>query len=309
MPEYSIVVPVYNSHESLDELFQRIDRTMNGLGKSYEVVFVDDDSHDASWNKLELLQKACPDAITAIHLARNFGQHNATICGIAQASGTYIITLDDDLQNPPEEIPKLISTMEESDADLVYGIAGHKQHSIVRNLGSSALKASSRRIYRTKGNGSSFRLMKASLGKALLNHQINFIYIDELFNWYTSHIAFVMVDHQKRPYQESTYTSRSLFSLFSNLVIYYTAIPLRIMVYTGFISAFLSFIIGVFFIYRKIAHNVPLGFTALIVAISFSTSIILLSLGIIGEYLSRIYKVQNHKPPYSIKTLRSHEVL
>jgi len=308
MPDYSIVVPVYNSSESLDELFQRIEKTMKGLNKSFEVIFVDDDSTDASWIRLEDIQKANPDKVTAIRLARNFGQHNATICGIAQASGSYIITIDDDLQNPPEEIKKLITTMGNTDTDLVYGVYGKKQHSMVRNLGSAAIKSSSQRIYRTKGYGSSFRLMKSSLGKCLLDHQINFIYIDELFNWYTNHIEFVLVDHQKRPYQRSTYTSHSLFSMFSNLVIYYTAIPLRIMVYTGFISAFLSFIIGVMFIYRKIVHDVPLGFTALIVAISFSTSIILLSLGIIGEYLSRIYSVQNRKPPYSIKTLMNHEI-
>ena len=308
MPDYSIVVPVYNSSESLEELFQRIDKTMKGLEKSFEVIFVDDDSADGSWNKLEGLSKANPVNVTAVRLARNFGQHNATICGIAQASGKYIITIDDDLQNPPEEIAKLISTMENTETDLVYGVYSKKQHSMVRNLGSAAIKASSQHIYRNKGYGSSFRLMKSSLGKSLLNHQLNFIFVDELFHWYTSHIDFVFVEHHKRPYQNSTYTSHSLFSLFSNLVIYYTAIPLRIMVYSGFISAFLSFIIGVMFIYRKIVHDVPIGFTALIVAVSFSTSIILLSLGIIGEYLSRIYSVQNRKPPYSIKTLMNHEV-
>ncbi|MCX6250113.1 MAG: glycosyltransferase family 2 protein [Bacteroidetes bacterium] len=309
MPDYSIVVPVYNSCESLEELFHRIEHTMNGLEKSFEVIFVDDDSTDASWSKLKSIQKANPDNVTAIRLARNFGQHNATICGIAQASGTYIITLDDDLQNPPEEIAKLVSAMENSDADLVYGIYGRKQHSMVRNLSSAALKVSSRHLLQTKGKGSSFRLMKSSIGKCLLNHQLNFIFIDELFNWYTNHIEFVIVEHHKRPYQKSTYSSHLLFSMFSNLVIYYTAIPLKMMVYSGFISAFLSFIIGMVFIYHKLVHNVPLGFTALIVAILFSTSIILLSLGIIGEYLSRIYSVQNRKPPYSIKTLLNHEIL
>ena len=152
--------------------------------------------------------------------------------------------------------------------------------------------------------------MKSSLGKNLLNHQINFIYIDELFNWYTGHIAFVLVDHRKRPYQQSTYTSRSLFSMLSNLIIYYTAMPLKMMVYGGFISAMLSFMIGMLFIYRKLFHGVPImGFTALIVTILFSTSIILLSLGVIGEYLSRIYMVQNRKPPFAIKTLLTHEIL
>ncbi len=181
---------------------------------------------------------------------------------------------------------------------------------MVRNMGSGAVKGWSRRVFSTKGDGSSFRLMKASLGKNLLNHQINFIYIDELFNWYTSHITFVPVDHQKRPYQQSTYTSHSLFSLLSNLIIYYTTMPLKMMVYGGFISALLSFITGIFFIYRKLVHGTPIqGFTALIVTILFSTSIILLSLGVIGEYMSRIYMVQNRKPPFAIKTVLNHEVL
>ncbi len=309
-PEYSIVVPVFNSCESLEELFLRIAKTMAAIGKAFEVIFVDDGSVDTSWNILQSIQKSNPEKVIAVRLAKNFGQHNATICGIAQASGAYIITIDDDLQNPPEEIAKLIETMQNSDADLVYGIYGKKQHSMARNLGSGALKGWSRRVFKTKGDGSSFRLMKSSLAKNLLNHQINFIYIDELFNWYTGHITFVLVDHRKRPYQQSTYTSHSLFSMLSNLVIYYTAMPLKMMVYGGFTSALLSFFIGLFFIYRKIVHGIPIvGFTALIVTILFSTSIILLSLGVIGEYLSRIYMVQNRKPPFAIKTLLNDEVL
>ena len=308
-PEYSIVVPVYNSCESLEELYRRIGQTMNTIEKTFEVIFVDDDSSDKSWNSLESIQRANPEEVIAIRLARNFGQHNATICGIAQASGAFIITLDDDLQNPPEEIAKLIGTMKNSEADLVYGIYGKKHHSMARYLGSGVLKGWSRQLFKNKGKGSSFRLMRSSLGKKLLNHQINFIYIDELFNWYTNHIAFVLVDHHKRPYQQSTYTSRSLFSIVSNMVIYYTAIPLRMMVYGGITIALFSFITGLFFIYKKIFHDVPLGFTALIVAILFSTSIILLSLGIIGEYLSRIYMVQNQKPPFAIKTILNNETV
>jgi len=308
-PDYSVVVPVFNSHESLEELFSRIRTTLTGAGYSFEVIFVDDDSLDESWRVLESLKQIHPADITAIRLARNYGQHNATLCGIAQASGNFVFTIDDDLQNPPEEMLKLIEGMKALDADLVYGVYGEKHHSLMRNIGSGAVKGWSKRLFKNKGDGSSFRLMKATLAKKLLNHRINFIYIDELFNWYTSHIAFVLTEHRKRPYQKSTYTSHSLFSLFSNLVIYYTSIPLRGMVYGGFISSLFSFIIGVIFIYRKIIHDVPLGFTALIVAVLFSTSIIILSLGIIGEYISRIYMVQNQKPPYVIKTSLSHETV
>jgi len=301
MPDYSIVVPVFNSTPSLNELFERTHQTMQRMQKSFRMIFVDDGSSDNSWEVLSALQKSFPDKVAAVRLAKNFGQHNATLCGIGLAEGEYILTLDDDLQNPPEEIEKLIDCMHSTGADLVYGISNNKNHSIARNVGSAVLKRGSRRIFRTKGNGSSFRLMKSQLGKNLLNHQINFIYLDELFNWYTSHIDFVHVEHHARRHQQSMYTPRSLVSLVSNLVIYYTAIPLKIMVYGGLISSLLSFIAGSFFIYKKLVMDVPLGFTALIVAILFSTSVILLSLGVIGEYLSRIYMVQNRKPPYSIK--------
>lgn len=303
MPDYSIIVPVFNSSQSLEELFSRIEGTMSGIRKSYRVIFVDDASQDNSWEKLRAIYRENPDRVSVIRLSRNFGQHNATLCGIAQADGEYIFTIDDDLQHPPEEMLKLMETMKETDADLVYGISGEKKHSTARNMGSNVIKKGSKHIFRTKGNGSSFRLMKSALGKNLMNHQVNFIYLDEIFNWYTSHISFAEVEHKKRPYQESTYTPRTLFSLLTNLVIYYTAIPLKLMVYGGFISALLSFTTGMFFIYRKIVMDVPLGFTALIVAILFSTSVILLSLGVIGEYLSRIYMVQNRKPPFAIKEM------
>lgn len=303
MPDYSVIVPVFNSSESLKQLYHQIADAFISLKKSYEVIFVDDDSADASWSVLVELQKEFYENVTAIKLAKNFGQHNATLCGIAIASSEYIVTIDDDLQNPPKEITKLIEKMTETDADLVYGIYSNKQHSMVHNLGSATLKGSSRRIFQTKGAGSSFRLMKASLAKNLLNHQINFIYIDELFNWYTNNIEFATVEHHKRPYQKSNYNPRSLFSIVTNLVIYYTAVPLQLMVYGGFISSIISFIIGLVFIYKKLVQNVPLGFTAMIVTVLFATSIILLSLGVLGEYLSRIYNVQNRKPPYSIKTM------
>lgn len=303
MPDYSVVVPVLNSSESLNELYIKIGEAFSLSGKSFDVIFVDDSSTDNSWEVLSKLQKDNPERVTAIRLAKNFGQHNATLCGIAAATGEFIVTIDDDLQNPPGEILKLIDKMQESDADLVYGIYTKKQHSMMRNLSSTALKTSSNKVFNTKRDGSSFRLIKSALAKQLLHHQISFIYIDELFYWYTSNIAYAPVEHHKRPYQKSNYTSGSLINMFSNLVIYYTAVPLKVMVYAGFILSIFSFFIGMVFIYKKLFNNVPIGFTALIVAILFSTSIILLSLGVLGEYLSRIYIVQNKKPPYSIRTV------
>jgi glycosyltransferase involved in cell wall biosynthesis len=302
-PEYSVIVPVYNSEETLVELYDRTAAVFTNAGSSFEVVFVDDFSEDKSWEVLIQLKKLHPDTITGIKLAKNFGQHNAVFCGLEHAKGELIITIDDDLQIPPEEITKLIQVYNEKDADLVYGYFGRKKHSVVRNLGSYFIKKSSRILLNSPGEGSSFRLITAGLAANILKHQQHFMYIDELLLWYTGNIAFTDVKHQKRAVHRSGYSTWKLFQLSANIIIYYTAVPLRIMTYGGFVLSVLSFIVGIRFIISKMVHDVPLGYTSLIVAILFSTSIIMLCLGLIGEYLSRIYQVQNKKPPYSIKKI------
>lgn len=302
-PEYSIVVPVYNSQETLETLFSRIKAVFNGSGKSFEVVFIDDCSKDSSWEILTKLKKEFPQEIMAIRLSRNYGQHNAVFCGFEHSRADLIVTIDDDLQIPPEEIPKLIETFTKSDADLVYGYFGKKKHSFFRNFGSYFIKKSSRVLLQSPGEGSSFRLLTRGLAQNILKHNQDFMYIDELLLWYTGNIAFVEVDHHKRTSHHSGYSTWKLMKLSFNIVIYYTAVPLRVMTYGGFILSVLSFILAIRFIINKLIHDVPLGYTSLIVAILFSTSIIMLCLGMIGEYLTRIYKVQNKKPPYSIKKI------
>jgi glycosyltransferase involved in cell wall biosynthesis len=302
-PEYSVIVPVYNSEQTLSELYDRTAAVFLNAGYTFEMVFVDDFSHDKSWEMIVKLKQLHPSTITAIKLAKNFGQHNAVFCGLEHANGELMITIDDDLQIPPEEITKLITLYQEKDADLVYGYFGKKKHSLIRNLGSFFIKKSSRILLNSPGEGSSFRLITSGLAANILKHQQHFMYIDELFLWYTSNIAFTEVNHQKRSVHRSGYSTWKLFQLSANIVIYYTAVPLRIMTYGGFILSVLSFISGIRFIINKMAHNVPLGYTSLIVAILFSTSIIMLCLGLIGEYLTRIYQVQNKKPPYSIKKI------
>ena len=302
-PEYSVIVPVYNSEETLSELYDRTAAVFVKAGYSFEMVFVDDFSQDKSWEVLVQLKQKHPDTVTAIKLAKNFGQHNAVFCGLEYAKAELMITIDDDLQIPPEEITKLIAEYQLKDADLVYGYFGRKRHSPLRNLGSFFIKKSSRYLLNSPGEGSSFRLITAGLAANILKHQQHFMYIDELFLWYTSNIAFTEVKHQKRTVHRSGYSTWKLFQLSANIVIYYTAVPLRVMTFGGFALSVLSFIIGIRFIVNKMVHDVPLGYTSLIVAILFSTSIIMLCLGLIGEYLSRIYQVQNKKPPYSIKKL------
>jgi len=214
-----------------------------------------------------------------------------------------VITIDDDLQTPPAEIPKLIETYQATQADLVYGIYSRKRHSKVRNLGSASLKKSSRLLHHAPGEGSSFRLMTRDLAAKIREHPAHFIYLDEIFRWYTGEIAFAEVNHLPRKYRQSGYSFRKLIHLLANILLYYTMIPLKLLVYGGLFFSLFTFVYGLFHIIKKLLYNVPLGYTSLIVTILFSTSIILFSLGVIGEYLSRIYQVQNRKPPFSISKI------
>ncbi|MFA5417115.1 MAG: glycosyltransferase family 2 protein [Bacteroidales bacterium] len=298
--DFSVIVPVYNSVDSLEELFIRLKDFFEGIGKSYEVIFVEDGGTDGSWGLLKKMKKAHPLLIKAIKLDRNFGQHNATLCGFEFAIGKQIVTIDDDLQNPPEEIAKLIETAEKQHNAVTYGIYAKKQHSFARNVMSKSVKTSSKYFHHGSKNGSSFRLMDRKIVDKILNHRINFVFIDEIISWYTDNIGFVYVKHVKRKHHRSGYSSIGLFKLAANLTYFYSNIPLKIMVYSGFTISIISFLIAVKFIIQKLYYNVPLGYTSVIVTILFSTSIIVFSLGIIGGYLSRIQTIQNNKPSYHI---------
>lgn len=300
-PTYSIVIPVFNSSLSLEELWDGINAVFEGTNENFEVVFVDDGSEDNSWDILTAIKERDPQRVTAVRLSRNFGQHNTTLCGLGFAKGELIITMDDDLQVTPDEIPVLIRKYRDTHADIVYGIYGSKKHSALRNLGSATLKKSARLFRRSPADGSSFRLLTGELVTKILHHHQNFIFLDEVLQWYTDDIAFAEVIHLPRKYKQSGYTFRMLLSIMANLVLYYTTVPLKLLVYGGLALSLLSMGFGIYFIINKIFFNVPLGYTSLIVAILFSTSIILFSLGIMGEYLRRIYQAQNQQPSYSVR--------
>lgn len=303
--DYSVIVPVYNSELTLNELFVGINNVFHQLNLTFEIIFVEDGSKDKSWIVLTELKSIEPEKVRAIKLSKNFGQHNATFCGLEHAKGNVIITIDDDLQVMPEEIRKLISTYSEKKPDLVYGYFSKKKHSLFRNIGSRLLKSSGKFFNESPGEGSSFRLFSKELAEKILAHSQNFVFIDELLLWYTDDISFVKVEHHKRKNNQSGYTNMKLFKLTANLIIYYSALPLKIMIWGGFIFSVITFLIGLRVIIRKMFfhHLPPEGYTSIIVTVLFSTSIIIFSLGIIGEYLNRIYMVQNKKPPYSIKKI------
>lgn len=298
---YSLVIPVFNSEKSLRELFTRVSSTFQKINSSFEIIFVEDGSQDDSWNEITKLKHEFPDIVKGIRFTKNFGQHNALLCGFRFTRGEWVITMDDDLQTPPEEIIKLINKINDTRSDLVYGKYETKQHSLMRNTGSRLLKRIAPYASGNSTEGSSFRIISKDIVNQIRSYNQPFVYIDEVIFWHTSNITNVAVDHVARKQGKSGYSIPKLVGITINLLINYSNLPLRLMTLVGFLSSFFAFIFGVFFIWKKVHYRVPLGYTSLIVTIFFSTGIILFCLGIIGEYISRIYNTQNNKPQYSIK--------
>ena len=258
--DISVVIPVYNSGAILAELSSRLMAVLEERGKKYELIFCDDCSRDNSWEVLQQIKEENPGIVTAIQLSKNFGQHNATLCGMSFARGQLVVTMDDDLQHPPDELPALLEAINETGIDVVYGTFRKKSHSMVRNAGSYSVRKASKHFLKGKGKGSSFRVVDRTIVDKVLEHRQYFIFIDELILWYTDNIRFVDVRHDKRKYSKSNYSGGRIWKLFSNLVFFYTSFPLKMMVYGGFVISVLTFLLGLQFILRKIFLDLPLGY-------------------------------------------------
>ena len=296
---YSLIVPVFNSAQTLAKL---LDACENALpADKTQLIFIDDFSTDNSWQVLLDLKKQSKIDLVLVSLASNFGQHAALFCGLQYAEGEYIVTLDDDLQHHPKEIKKLAETISAENADLVYGIYAQKKHGAVRNMGSKVFAAVVNKFASTPLQGSSFKLMRKSLVEKVLNHPHYNFYLDEVIAWYSKKTSFIEVEHGKRLHGSSGYSPLSLIKMSVRILLNYTALPLKFITWLGILSSLISFGFGIFYIYEKLSNEAQSGFTAIIVSIFFSTGLILFSLGIIGEYISRIFLIQTGKPPFKIK--------
>lgn len=297
---YSILVPVFNSKDSLEELCSRTIKTLGTF--SFEIILVDDGSRDGSWQRIAEIKSMFPDVIKAIRLQKNYGQHAALLCAFNYAKGKYVITIDDDLQYAPEDILKLIERQQETNAEVVYAILTNKQHSSIRSIGSRLVQQNNKLVTDTDIKGSSFRLISRDIiDKIVGNHRNNFLFIDEVLLWYTTKFEYTEVKHYPRLQGKTGYTLGKLVRMYFNMITNYSAFPLKAMINLGFIFSVSFFIIGILFIYRKTVHDVPIGWTSTIVAIFFSTSVIMLCLGVLGLYLFKMFLAQQNKPLYTIK--------
>lgn len=301
-PQYSVVVPVYNSAKTLEELCARIESTFQKLNASFQIVLVNDNSSDDSWPVIRNLKKKYGEKLMAVRLRKNFGQHKALLCGFQFAKGDYIITIDDDLQFFPEDIELLIKRASDTNADMVYGTyESVRQHSQIRKVGSAFVAYIFEKFGNTAGQGSSFKLIHSSVIEKVKDYSHSFTFLDEILSWHTTHIDYAEVRHAARREGESGYSVVKLAMLTFNLILGYTTIPLRFMTWFGFTSFLVCLVFVSYFVYLKLSKQAELGFTALIVAIFMSTGLILFSLGIIGEYLNRLFALQHKKPSYLIQ--------
>ena len=301
-PDFSVIIPVYNSEKALNELTEQLFEVFNTLQRSWELIFVDDHSSDTSWKVIQGIQQEHSETISCYHLARNFGQHNATLCGIQKSKAAYIITIDDDLQQSPYDIVKLVNTQKETGAELVYGIYKNKSENKLRRFQSRFFKVMSNKINHSPEDGSSFRLITRRLADKVNNFSMRFVYLDDMLYWHTEAISFTKVNHYPSKYRKSGYNTSKRANILYNLVLFNSTLPLKFMTFGGLGISVLAAIVAIWFIFRKLVYDVPMGYTSTIVAILFSTALIVFSLGIIGEYLRRLYLNQTGNPAYSIDT-------
>lgn len=296
--DFSFIIPVYKSVSTLEPIYIGITDLMKELNASYEVVFVEDNGSEESWKKLLELKKQFPETIKLIKLTKNFGQNGATLCGVDEAKGNIIITLDDDLQVHPSEIKKLIACHRETNSDLVYGIYNEKTGSWFRNAGSSLIKKIFRSSEEGSNIGSSIRLITANIAGHLRNHSQDHLFINQVISWYTYDAKFVEVVRNPRYEGKSGYTLLQLFSIAFRLMFLYTSIPLKIMVAVCIVSSFGAFGVAGYYIYKHFVFGQGLGFLVVIV---IAISLILASISIMGIYLNRIYSSRVKKPHYAVK--------
>jgi glycosyltransferase involved in cell wall biosynthesis len=306
--EASVVIPVYNAAETLHEVVQRTTAVLDALFSSFEIILIDDGSADSSWEVLRELQVKYPKRIVAIQLMRNFGQHNALMCGLRHVRGRVIITIDDDLQTPPEEIPKLVERMNGGNYDLVYGEYHRKRHDKWRNLGSGLVKMFYRIVFRSKIKVTSFRVMQRQLCESVLSYELNFTYVDGLLAWNTQRIGSIIVDHHPRASGRSGYSPAKLFVLAMNLFTNFSILPLQLISALGFAFALMGFTLGSYFVLMSVFKQIVVpGYASIIVAVFVLGGAQMLALGMIGEYLGRLHLNVNRKPQYGIRSILSED--
>ena len=310
-PELSLVIPVYNGRNTIGPLVEQIVKIFGST--SFEVVLVNDGSSDDSESVCAELTRRFPQNVTFVHLSRNFGEHSAVLAGFAQSRGKYIAVMDDDGQNPPEEVVRMLDEIKRKNYDVVYGHYIQKRHSWFRNLGSrfndriaTLMLHKPRDLYL-----SSFKVMNRFVANEITKYRGPYPYTDGLIYRVTRNIGQIPVEHRETLGGASRYTLRGLIRLWLNMFLNFSIKPLRLSIYVGLLTSCLSVLALIFiFIDRLwITPNVTLGIPTVLGTIVLLSGIQLMILGLVGEYLGRLYLDQTGTPQYVVRYVRRAESL
>jgi undecaprenyl-phosphate 4-deoxy-4-formamido-L-arabinose transferase len=301
-PSVSVVVPVFGGVGTLPELVARLEPVLAAEAGWAEIVLVDDDGPDASWETIRELAGSHP-RVRGIALSRNYGQHAAVLAGIRAARGDVVVTLDDDLQQPPEAIPALLGRLEQG-CDVVYGTPVREQHGLLRDLASrltklalqSAMGAETARMV------GPFRAFRTRLRDAFAGYESPFVNVDVLLTWATTRFAAVPVQHAPRPEGRSGYTFGKLVRHALDMTTGFSVLPLQLASLTGFAFTLFGTGVLVYVVARYLAEGTPVpGFPFLASIIAIFAGAQLFALGIIGEYLARMHFRLMGRPSYTVR--------
>ncbi len=300
-PKYSAVIPVYNSAPIVGDTLDRTVAFFEQHGFDYEVVAVNDGSRDESWEVVRAKAEANP-RIVAINLLHNYGQHTAVLCGFKNSVGDYVITLDDDLQNPPEEMIHLIRAAEDGH-DVVFGHFRQKQHAGYRRLGSRVIGLLNTRIFR-KPEGltlSNFRIIRRDVVDRICAYRTTYPYIPGLTLMYSSSPANAWVEHRNRAAGASNYNWLKIAELVMRILFNYSSFPMRVVTTVGAVVACGSFLLGLFYLVRALAFGPRVaGWYSLIVMLAFFNGLLVMMMSMLGEYVVRLLNQTSSAESYHI---------
>ncbi len=291
--DISVVIPVYNSSVTLEELISRVIASVSSISTDYEIILIEDRSDDGSWDELKKLKSLHSDNLKIIRLQKNSGQHCALLAGFSIASKKFVITMDDDLQNPPEEIPKIIDELDKG-YELVIGSYGKKKHNIFKNFSGAIVDKTLRFIFDLPSNFqlTSFRGIKHSVVDRVIRMQSSYPYVTAMLLSNASSYNNVEVEHHKRRYGESNYSFVNGFKLTANLIFNYSTLPVLFVGVLCLVAFFFSTIVGSWVAVTAFIQGtgVP-GWASTIAILSFFNAILLLCMFIFSIYLSRINRL------------------
>ena len=299
--EISVVSPVYRAEPLLAELVSRLEVTLGTMGVSYEVVLVDDRSPDESWSVLKGLAEKS-QAINAYRLSRNFGQHYAITAGLGLAKGKWIVVMDCDLQDRPEEIPALYAKALEG-SDSVVARRAQRQDSWLKRMSSKAYYFTFSYLTDTVQDPAvaNFGIYHRKVVSAILSMKDQIRYFPAMLQWVGFERVFLDVVHDSRAEGESSYNWKSLFALAFNNILAFSDKPLKLTVRFGFYVSAISLGVGIFYLIQYVLGEIDvLGFASLIISISFFSGMIIMILGIIGLYLGKVFEKVKDRPMYII---------